>query len=304
MKFITYRQAGTLGVGLLEAGTGSFRPLAGLPVDQGGVTCLVENWADLADGLTARAGQPVSLDSVEVLAPIPRPRRNVICVGKNYSDHVKEFEQSGYDQTASKDSLDKPAFFTKATTSVVAPNSIIGDQSAVTTEVDYEAEFAVIIGQACRNVSTRDALDYVWGYTIVNDITARDLQRDHQQWFFGKGLDGFCPMGPVAVTKDEVDLQDAWITTHVNGELRQTSNINQLLRDVPELIAILSTGITLEPGDVIATGTPSGVGVGFTPPRFLNAGDVVSVRIQGLGCLTNQYGGSDFTEQTLLAEGL
>ena len=158
----------------------------------------------------------------------------------------------------------------------------------VSSAIDYEAELAVIIGKKGRGISREDAFDHVWGYTIVNDVTARDLQGRYSQWLIGKSQDTFCPMGPWAVTKDELDLDNAAIRCFVNGELRQNSQISLLIFDIPTIIATLSEGLTLYPGDIIATGTPAGVGIGFDPPKYLKAGDVVRIEIDGIGALENR----------------
>jgi 2-keto-4-pentenoate hydratase/2-oxohepta-3-ene-1,7-dioic acid hydratase in catechol pathway len=218
------------------------------------------------------------------------PRRNIFCVGKNYYDHAEEFGRSGYDASAGDRSNhvpDKPVIFTKVPSSVIGPGSRIEPHLGLTGELDYEAELTVIIGRGGRAIPAARALDHVWGYTIINDVTARNLQRDHKQWFLGKSLDGFCPMGPWAVTADEINPEALEISCWVNGELRQHARSSSLIFDVPTLIETISAGITLLPGDVIATGTPAGVGIGFDPPRFLQPGDTVQITITGLGALTN-----------------
>ncbi|MGY1822204.1 fumarylacetoacetate hydrolase family protein [Geodermatophilus sp. SYSU D00079] len=239
---------------------------------------------------------PIPLADVRLLAPIPRPARNVICVGQNYHQHSLEFDASGYNSTPSNGVPDRPVVFTKAPSSVIGPGDVIPLHDELTTELDYEAELGVIIGTGGRGIPVEEALSHVWGYTIINDVTARDVQRDHRQWFLGKSLDGSCPMGPFAVTADEVDVTDLLVETRVNGELRQSAKTADLIFDVPTLIATISAGMTLQPGDVIATGTPAGVGIGFDPPRFLRAGDTVEVSITGLGTLTNTVGGPPGTD--------
>ncbi|MFE7420265.1 fumarylacetoacetate hydrolase family protein [Rhodococcus sp. NPDC057529] len=230
-------------------------------------------------------GGRYSLDEVEIGAPFPKLTRNIICVGKNYREHAAEFSSSGYDSGSSQVIPEFPIIFTKAPTTVAGPDARVVVPKGLTNEVDYEAELAVVIGKGGRGISEVDALDHVWGYTLVNDLTARDLQRDHKQWFLGKSPDGFAPMGPWAVTKDELSLDNTTITCTVNGELRQKASTADLIFDVPRLIAVISEVLTLEPGDIIATGTPAGVGIGFTPPKFLADGDVVEVTGTGLGTL-------------------
>ena len=247
------------------------------------------------DGVAALIGRdlpPVAealpLAEAVLQAPIPRPRRNVFCVGKNYHAHAREFAASGFDSSAAKGAVPEvPIVFSKLPDSVIGPGAAIRIDAAVSSVIDYEAELAVIVGKAGRNISAADALSHVWGYTIVNDVTARDLQGRHSQWLIGKSQDSFCPMGPWAVTAEEIDLADTSLRCWVNQELRQESNTGLLIFDVPTIIAAISNGITLLPGDVIATGTPAGVGIGFTPPKYLRPGDRVRVKIGGIGSLEN-----------------
>lgn len=223
-----------------------------------------------------------SLDEVKWLSPIPKVKRNIICVGKNYRDHAIEM---GSVHDIPKDIM----IFTKATNTVIGHKETVLHHSEMTKELDYEGELAVIIGKKGRGISPDEALEYVFGYSILNDITARDLQKKHGQFFIGKSLDTTCPMGPYLVTKDEVeDPQNLSIRTMVNGEVRQSSTTREMIFSIPTIISTLSKGMTLEPGDVIATGTPSGVGKGFKPPRFLKKGDKVEIEIESLGILTNR----------------
>lgn len=250
-------------------------------------------------GVTALIGrdlplvtEEIPLDEVMLLAPVPRPLRNIFCVGKNYRDHAREFTSSGFDSSANKGTIPKaPIVFSKVPETVIGPGDPIKVDNTVSTEIDYEVELAVIIGKSGRNISREDAVSHVWGYTIINDVTARNLQGLHSQWLIGKSQDTFCPMGPWAVTTDEIDLNDTYIRCWVNGELRQDSNTNLLIFDVPEIISAISNGIVLNCGDVIATGTPAGVGIGFKPPKFLKPGDKTRLEIQGIGVLENQVEG-------------
>ncbi|QHE60957.1 FAA hydrolase family protein [Rossellomorea vietnamensis] len=220
-------------------------------------------------------------DEVQWLSPIPRVKRNIMCVGKNYREHAIEM---GGEQDIPKNIM----IFTKATHTVIGHRETVLHHDDITEELDYEGELAVIIGRKGRGISPEEAMDHVFGYSILNDITARDLQKKHGQFFIGKSLDTTCPMGPFLVTKDEVDdPQNLSIITKVNGEIRQSSNTGQMIFSIPTIISTLSKGMTLLPGDVIATGTPSGVGKGYNPPRFLRKGDVVEIEIEGLGILTN-----------------
>jgi 2-keto-4-pentenoate hydratase/2-oxohepta-3-ene-1,7-dioic acid hydratase in catechol pathway len=233
---------------------------------------------------------PVPLKDVMLEAPIPRPRRNVFCVGKNYHEHAKEFASSGFDSSATAGVVPKhPIIFSKVPECVTAHGQPVRIDRAITQAVDYEAELAVIIGKSGRGIRLEDALDHVWGYTIVNDVTARDLQGRYSQWLIGKSQDTFCPMGPWAVTRDEVDLANTPIKCWINGELRQDANTRDLIFDIPTIIAAISAGVTLQQGDVIATGTPAGVGIGFEPPKYLLPGDVARVEIGGIGVLENPF---------------
>lgn len=235
------------------------------------------------------AGLPIA--SVKIEAPIPRPARNVMCVGKNYHEHAREFTASGFDSSAASvaDAIPSaPIVFTKAPECVIADGADIRYPEGVSDSVDYEAELGLVIGRGGRGIAKADAYAHVAGYTIVNDVTARDLQGRHKQWFLGKSLDTFCPMGPFLVTADEVRPENLSVRCWVNDELRQDANTRDLIFDIPTLIATISAGFTLRPGDVIATGTPVGVGIGFKPPKFLKRGDRVTIEITGLGRLSNK----------------
>jgi len=234
------------------------------------------------------------LASLTLRPALPRPRRNIFCVGKNYYEHAQEFAGSGFDTSVAAggasgaDAIPKaPIIFSKLPQCVIAPGAAVPIDAGVSSAIDYEAELAVIIGKGGRAIAPERALDHVWGYTIVNDITARDLQSHHKQWLIGKSQDGFCPMSAIAATVEEIDLGATRVRCWVNDELRQDADTRDLIFDVPTLIATLSAGITLLPGDIIATGTPAGVGIGFTPPRYLLPGDRVAIEIQGLGRLEN-----------------
>jgi 2-keto-4-pentenoate hydratase/2-oxohepta-3-ene-1,7-dioic acid hydratase in catechol pathway len=234
-------------------------------------------------------GAPLALDGVKLAAPVGPLAKNVICVGKNYHDHAQEFARSGVDLSGDKQEAPAdPVVFTKAVTSLADPLQAIPASSDPTHSVDYEGELGVVIGRHCKNVKRADAIEYVFGYTIVNDVTARTVQQRHRQWFLGKSLDGFCPVGPVLVTRDEFGLPDAQeLATYVNGERRQFARLRDMIFDVPAFIATVSAYVTLEPGDLLATGTPAGVGIGFQPPRYLQPGDTVTISITGIGELTN-----------------
>ena len=238
---------------------------------------------------TLEHGVPVPLDSVKLAAPVGPLMKNVICVGKNYHDHAQEFSRSGFDQSGDKqEAPEVPVVFTKAATSLADPFQGIPASADLTRSTDYEGELGVVIGRRCKNVTRADALDYVFGYTIVNDATARTVQQRHRQWFLGKSLDGFCPVGPILVTRDEFGKPDAQeLATYVNGDRRQFARLRDMIFDVGAIIEAVSAYVPLDPGDLIATGTPAGVGIGFKPPRYLVPGDVVRISISGIGELTN-----------------
>lgn len=287
MKIVAYRLNGRSGVGLVSADLQHVQPFD-LPEAQSdlGAQALIEMQAR---GDTLPALLPaLALNEVQIIAPLPRPRRNIFCVGKNYFAHAKEFAGSGFDSSAKSggDIPADPIIFTKVPESVVGPGAAI-EMPAVSTAIDYEAELAVIIGRGGKGIAAKDAMAHVWGYTILNDITARDWQGRHQQWHMGKSFDTFCPMGPWLVSADELDGTKTGVRCYVNGEERQNASTADLIFDIPKLIETLSAGITLYPGDVIATGTPVGVGIGFKPPKYLQAGDVVRVEIDGIGSLEN-----------------
>lgn len=223
-----------------------------------------------------------TFSEIEWLAPIPRTAKNVICVGKNYADHAKEM---GAEQAP-----ENLVVFTKAATAIAADEATLPIHAGKTSMLDYEGELAIVIGKRGKDIPKAMAFDYIFGYTIANDITARDLQEKHQQFFLGKSLDGTCPLGPYLVSKDEIpDPQALSIVTKVNGQLRQNGSTKDMIFKVEDLIAIISQYVTLEPGDIILTGTPAGVGKGMTPPTFLQAGDEVKIAIEGIGTLANRF---------------
>ena len=230
-------------------------------------------------------GETLALGEVRLLATLRGPAQRVFCVGKNYYDHVQETEAPEVRGTVEPPKL--PVIFSKWPQSIIGPEDEIRYDPSVSVNIDYEVELAIIIGTGGRNIPASEAMSHVWGYTILNDVTARDVQKRHNQWLLGKSQDTFCPIGPWAVTADEIDLADCIVSTHVNGEERQNANTSLMIHDVPTIIETCSRGITLETGDLIATGTPSGVGLGFIPPKFLQDGDTVECAIQGIGKLSN-----------------
>lgn len=289
MRLVTFTDQGGTRIGAL-AGSDiiDLATAPDLPRDMPGLIALG------AEGLTrarkaAATGLRVPLSKAKLLAPIPRPAKNIFCVGKNYHEHAKEFHASGFDASAGANAVpDVPIVFTKPPTTVIATGEPIPSHLDPTHSVDYENELVVVIGKRGRGITKARAFDHIYGYTIANDVTARTLQQRHKQWFLGKSIDGFCPMGPMILTADEVpEVNRLHLVTRVNGEVRQDAVVKDLIFDIPTLIETISAGITLEPGDLIATGTPSGVGIGFKPPKYLKPGDVVSCTIEPIGELTN-----------------
>jgi 2-keto-4-pentenoate hydratase/2-oxohepta-3-ene-1,7-dioic acid hydratase in catechol pathway len=292
MRLVTFSDGEGARIGVHDAASNTIVDLSAgsrLPKDIGGFVALGKNGLQRARRAVKSGEKRLPIDSVKLLAPFPRPAKNILCVGKNYHDHAREFHASGFDASAGKDAIPEvPIMFTKWPNSVIGPGEPIPSANDYTNSTDYEGELAVVIGAGGRNIGEKDAYDHVYGYTIVNDVTARTLQNRHKQWFLGKSLDGFCPMGPCIVTADEIeDVTQLRLLTKVNGEVRQDAYVSQLIFDIPTLIATLSKAMTLEPGDLIATGTAAGVGIGFDPPRFLKPGDTVSVTIEPIGTLEN-----------------
>jgi 2-keto-4-pentenoate hydratase/2-oxohepta-3-ene-1,7-dioic acid hydratase in catechol pathway len=240
------------------------------------------------DAGNAKLAPAISAASESKLtAPIPRPAKNVFCIGRNYKEHVAE----GYRARGAEIKLPEyPQIFTKPPTAVIGPDDEFRINPGVSSNIDYEVELGVVIGPGGTNITAAEAYDHVFGYTIVNDVTARDLQRKHDQWFKGKGLDRSCPIGPCIVTRDEIpNERDLELTLTVNGEQRQRAKVDMMIFDVPAIIQSLSAGLTLEAGDVIATGTPSGVGFAMNPPQFLKSGDVTVCEITKIGKLTTRF---------------
>jgi len=289
MKLATITHDGRTQAALVRPEAGTVWPLEdilGRPVPN--LTSILAHLDEIK--LLQPLGPGIPLSAVTFEAPIPRPARNIMCVGKNYHEHAKEFTKSGFDSSASSvaDAIPTaPIIFTKVPECVIANGADIRYPAGVSDSLDYEAELGLVIGRGGRGISKAEAYSHICGYTIINDVTARDLQGRHKQWFLAKSLDTFCPMGPWLVTADEVDPANLGVKCWVNDELRQNANTRDLIFDIPTLIATISAGITLQPGDVIATGTPAGVGIGFTPPKFLKRGDRVTIEIEGLGRLSN-----------------
>ncbi|MCI9482472.1 MAG: fumarylacetoacetate hydrolase family protein [Oscillibacter sp.] len=277
MKLVTCLYEGTQRVGALTDNGVMFLPYpdmnalieAGLPAVKGAVS---EKTVPLAD--------------VTLLAPMPRPRQDVICLGMNYVDHAEE--SARYNGRAFSKEKPVSVYFSKRVSEAAAPDTEIPSHQGLVERLDYEAELAVIIGKTAKNVKPEEAGDYIFGYTVLNDMSSRDLQTGHMQWYFGKSLDGFTPMGPCILTADETAFPPALkISSRINGEPRQDSNTSLLIHTIPAILAELTQGMTLLPGTIIATGTPAGVGMGFEPPKFLHPGDVVECEIEKIGVLRN-----------------
>ncbi len=283
MKLATFEIQSERRVGLVDPDGSNVRPFdLTLEESAQGVAVLIGR------SEMPRQMEPIPLSQVKLCAPIPRPSRNIFCVGKNYHAHAQEFASSGFDSSAASSVVPKdPIIFSKVPETVVGPGAEVRLDPNVSTSIDYEAELGVIIGKGGRGIPANEAMGHVWGYTIINDVTARDLQGKYSQWLIGKSQDTFCPMGPWLVTADEIDLESMRVRCAINGEMRQDASVRDLIFDIPTLIETISAGVSLKPGDVIATGTPEGVGIGFKPPKYLVDGDLMRVEIDQIGYLEN-----------------
>lgn len=280
MKLVTFLHAGKELTGALTADETAIRVLPFADMDT-----LIQASRQELDA-AVQAAELLPLSEVTLLAPIPRPRQDVICLGINYHAHAEEAAR--YSAEAFTKERPIPIYFSKRVTEAVAPNGFIESHPGLVERLDYEVELAVIIGKTARNVKAQDAADYIFGYTVLNDVSARLLQTTHKQWYFGKSLDGFTPIGPCITTADEIPFPPVLkISASVNGELRQDATTDLLITGIADIIEELSSGMTLLPGTIIATGTPAGVGMGFDPPKFLKAGDVVDCTIEKIGTLRN-----------------
>ncbi len=290
MKLYTYQVPGEgvdrLGVGYADR-PGALWPLAAYGMDFADMNALIRTItpAELDTLRTPPPSEPLALADLVARAPIPQPAQDVLCLGINYRAHHEEIVR--YDEQAFGD-RPRAIYFSKRVNECNFDGGVIPLYEGLVDSLDYEVELGVILGKDAKNVRPEDAADYIFGYTIVNDVSARNLQTGHKQWYFGKSLDGFTPLGPCVVTADEIAFPPALpISCTVNGELRQDSTTDLLITSIAEILAELSRGMTLKAGTIIATGTPAGVGMGFDPPRFLKDGDVVSCAIEGIGSLTN-----------------
>jgi 2-keto-4-pentenoate hydratase/2-oxohepta-3-ene-1,7-dioic acid hydratase in catechol pathway len=292
MRIATWQWGGRLHAGTVSADGREVTPLAVARAEAGALE-IIERIA-AGEGLPREAGPRLPLDAVTLCAPIPQPRRNIFCAGRNYRAHAAELATTVFSGSLPKTD-EWPIIFTKFPETVVGPHDTVRlPDPAITTQIDYESELAVIIGRKGRNIPRGRAMDHVFGYTVVNDVSARDIQVRHQQWVLGKSFDTFCPMGPCIVTADELDGRDTrvrgWVTPRGGAsELRQEGRTRDMIFDIPSLIETCSRGITLLPGDIIATGTPSGVGMGFSPPKWLQPGDRFRVEVDGIGAIDNLF---------------
>ena len=284
MKLITYQDGSGQHIGALRSNT--IVPLDAVAPSMLALIDLGAEGLAQAKQAVASAKAVVPASSVKILAPIPRPRQNVICVGMNYVAHAIESDRA---RGREPKLPEHPVYFTKAVSAVCGPNDEIPLDPKVTKQLDYEVELALVIGKPGKNIEREAALGHIFGYTIVNDVSARELQNQHLQFFKGKSLDRTCPIGPCIVTTDEIpDPGKLGLRLRVNGQVRQDSNTADLIFDVPKLLEALSLGMTLEAGTILSTGTPSGVAMGMNPPQWLKAGDVMEAEIDGIGTLTNR----------------
>ncbi|CAN5165431.1 fumarylacetoacetate hydrolase family protein [soil metagenome] len=287
MRWATWQWGGRNHVGTISADGREATPCAVADASLG-VLPLIQAMAR-GDALPQPSGTRLPVEVITLRAPLPRPLRSLFCVGRNYHAHAAELAGSVFRETMPQEDP-WPIVFGKLGECVVGPHDAVKmPLPAASIQIDYESELAVVIGQGGRDISRSRAMEHVFGYTIVNDVTARDVQMRHQQWDLGKSFDTFCPMGPWIVTADELDGRATRVRGWVNGALRQDGLTKDMIHDIPTLIETCSRGITLHPGDVIATGTPAGVGMVLKPPQWLKAGDVVRIEIDGIGVIENRF---------------
>ena len=293
MRFISFEKDKDIKVGLELLGQGIIDLNHLDSTIPNNLNDIIKNFSSLESKiktLNSPSNIHYKVNEVRILAPIPVPVRDIICVGKNYAEHAKEVQRSSFNTLQGKQAVPtKPIIFNKATTSVIGPNDKIETKNDETKTTDYEGELGVIIGKRAKNISKANAFDVIFGYTIINDVTARELQNNHKQWFIGKSPDTYCPMGPAVITKDEINnIDEVKLQTFVNEEERQVGIVKDMVFTIPVLIETLTKSMTLVEGDIIATGTPAGVGIGFDPPKFLKPGDKVKVSIEPIGTLENE----------------
>jgi 2-keto-4-pentenoate hydratase/2-oxohepta-3-ene-1,7-dioic acid hydratase in catechol pathway len=291
MKLVTYKEKGMEKIGVASADGRKIYPMQDMGIRETTMLDFIENFdeaklKELEEKVNSGKVKAVEAAQVEKAAPIPRPKQDVICLGINYMEHAKE--SAKYEKEEFNGERPYAVYFSKRVSEASADGDQIPSYEGFVDSLDYESELAVIIGKDAKSVKKEDAFDYVFGYTIMNDVSARTIQMRHKQWYFGKSLDGFTPMGPWIVTKDEFEEPPVLkICSRVNGELRQNSCTDLLIFDIPFVIEELSAGMTLKAGTIISMGTPAGVGMGFDPPKFLKPGDVVECEIEGIGILKN-----------------
>ena len=292
MRFVTFKKNSVIRAGLEILNRGIIdinKANKNLPHD---LNKIIKNYAEVEDQIqNINNAQNIhySINEINLLSPIPVPVRDIICVGKNYAEHAKEVQKSSFSTLQEKRHVPNvPIIFNKATTSVIGPNDKIELTNDQTKTTDYEGELGVIIGKRSKNIKYANATDAIFGYTIINDVTARKLQNNHKQWFIGKSPDTYCPIGPCIITKDEIEnINNVKIQTTVNGEIRQTGIVKDMIFNISTIIETLTKSMTLVEGDIIATGTPSGVGIGFDPPKFLKSGDKIKISVDPIGILEN-----------------
>ena len=291
MKLITFKHNNKEQIGILTKDEQSIYPIKTLDLNYNSMNDLIENITDkemelLISAVSSDSKEIISIKDVSIMAPIPNPKQDVICLGINYMAHA--VESARYKKEAFGGDRPYAVYFSKRVNAATGNGDYIPSYPDIVDSLDYEAELAVIIKKDAKNVAKKDAYDYVFGYTIMNDVSARNLQTRHKQWYFGKSLDGFTPMGPCIVTKDEFVIPPVLkICSRVNGELRQNSTTDLMITSIEDVIHELSQGVTLKAGTIIAMGTPAGVGMGFDPPKFLKAGDIVECEIESIGVLKN-----------------
>ena len=290
MRLVTYEIEHREGLGVMSRDGKWIFPLRSMDMDYKTMQQLSESEKQLLEYMSSqdpykiRGAAPI--EEVKLLAPIPHPRQDVICLGINYMDHAEE--SARFKKEEFNGERPYAVYFSKRVNQAVNPGDGIPSHSDIVKDLDYEAEMAVIIGKEASHVPEAQVKDYIFGYTIINDVSARTIQNRHKQWYFGKSLDGFLPMGPCIATVDELEFPPkVQVQSRVNGELRQNENTSRLLFGVAYIVSELSQGMTLKPGTIIATGTPAGVGMGFNPPKFLKPGDVVECSVEGIGSITN-----------------
>jgi 2-keto-4-pentenoate hydratase/2-oxohepta-3-ene-1,7-dioic acid hydratase in catechol pathway len=285
MRLASWSWGGRDHVGTISADGREATPLAVHDAAQGALPLI--RMLARGEPLPQASGARLPVDLVTLRAPLPRPLRSLFCVGRNYHAHAAELAGSVFRENEPES---WPIVFGKLADCVIGPHDAVRlPLPSASVQIDYESELAVVIGRGGRDISASRAMDHVFGYTIVNDVTARDVQMRHQQWDLGKSFDTFCPMGPWIVTADEMDGRDTRVRGWVNGALRQDGRTRDLIFDIPTLVETCSRGITLHPGDVIATGTPAGVGMGLNPPQWLRRGDTVRIEIDGIGVIENRF---------------